>query len=111
MTASKAGGLHNDELHKYIREYYSSSNDEKVRKEMSQRKIPGNQPNYAETILDVPRPENGYVATVLYGDRNGLHVNERATSIARACGWLSKLVYGDAFITRSFDRNEDEWPW
>ena len=108
VTKSKAGGLHADELHKYVTAYYTSSGDTLVRKQMSQRSDSGPEP-FLESILDVPRPDNNYTATTMYSERNGLRVNERATSFARKCGHLSKMIYGDAFLARSFDR--DDFPW
>ena len=53
--------------------------------------------------LDVPRPDNGFIAVTMYSDVNEKKpVNDRATTLARAFGHETIVIYGDAFVGRAF---------
>jgi hypothetical protein len=58
----------------------------------------------------LPAVMNGYIGVSLYSHADdSLPVNTRATLIAKACGHTKTIIYGDAFLSRCYD-NEDE-PW
>ena len=65
------------------------------------------------TGFDVARPGNKYISVTMYSDGDAQAkkklVNERATSLARACGLREKMIYGDAFLARTFDN--EKYPW
>ena len=70
-------------------------------------------PSFEMTSLDIARPGNEYVSVTMYSDGNAeaknQPVNERATSLARAVGLHTKMIYGDAFIARTYDN--EKYPW
>lgn len=63
--------------------------------------------------LGLPTVATNYIGVSMYshcdGKECGLAINSRATEIVQACGHLSTIIYGDAFLSRYYD-NEDE-PW
>ena len=82
---------------------------------LSHPEIPSkiSQPPVELTNLDIARPDNKYVSVTMYSDGNAeaknQPVNERATSLARAVGLRTKMIYGDAFIARTYDN--EKYPW
>ena len=63
------------------------------------------------TGLDVSRPANGFISVTMYSEKDkNKPVNERATTLARACGRSAKLVYGNALVARAaFDYTNSRW--
>jgi hypothetical protein len=63
--------------------------------------------------LGLPSPRTGYIGISMYshcdGKESGLEINSRATEIAQACGHLSTVVYGDAFLSRYYDNEDEAW--
>jgi hypothetical protein len=101
LTASKDGGLEQDELVKYAKEYFrkqSSTNDF---------------PSCDIMALSIPLVTNGYQAVSLYSNNYGtvqLEENKRATALVIACGHsLPQPVMGDIFVGRAHDDESKEW--
>jgi hypothetical protein len=63
--------------------------------------------------LGLPVPAKGYVGISLYshceGKESNLLINSRATDLAQACGHHSTVIYGDAFLSRYYDNEDEEW--
>lgn len=126
-----SGGLEKDELQKEAKLHFASEADGQINIESikatlrEQGKDPESlDPNIFKAFaargasveictLVVPNPSLGYIGVSLYCDGTGktknLPANSRATKIAQACGHTSLVVYGDCYLSRCYD-NEDE-PW
>jgi hypothetical protein len=62
--------------------------------------------------LGLPTKANGYISVSMYSsgaNTNKAPVNARGTAIAKKCGYPETVVYGDAFIGRVYDNEEEEW--
>ena len=57
--------------------------------------------------LALPQALNDYIGVSMYTDANAqvkqLGINQRATELARTCGYPDAQVYGDAFVSRYYD--------
>ena len=137
LNASKSGGLENDGLQIQAKAHFSSDAaggkvDDQARidalgkslaeqgKDISQfdpamlsklSSIGGSSVEICS--LDLPTKANGFVGVSLYCDAYGsakkCPPNKRATDIARACGYDNLVVFGDAFLSRYYDNEEDNW--
>ena len=125
--------LENDPLKKYAVNYFagkgSCSPDEKaasIRQQLEMQNVDINSIDsnlllHASSIADhveiisllLPVAVNGFLAVSMYCDSGaiskGLFFNSRATAIVRKCGYKETVVYGDAFIGRSFDDENYDW--
>ena len=65
------------------------------------------------TPLYVASPANDYLSVTMYSDGEGeaknRPLNFRAGGIVVACGIKNKLIHGDAFLARTFDK--EAFPW
>ena len=60
--------------------------------------------------LCVPSIDNGYIGISFYSNSDRtLPTNTRATEIARACGHIGTVIYGDTFISRCHDDESKPW--
>ena len=59
------------------------------------------------TTLALPQEENKYIGVSMYTDTNAkvkqLGINQRATELARTCGYPDAQIFGDAFVSRYYD--------
>lgn len=127
LEFSTSGGLENDELQIYCKQYFQPPNQSEQRQAIEQAlKQQGTDPSMIDERLlqncgDIrveiktlapPTPSNDYIGVSMYCNANaGAHnsdSNERATSIAMKCGYSSP-IYGDVFISRVFDKEDMEW--
>ena len=57
--------------------------------------------------LALPQTSNNFIGVSMYTDANAqvkqLDINQRATELARTCGYPDAQVYGDAFVSRYYD--------
>ena len=93
ITRPKAGGLDNDEVRIYMQLHYGFTEGGRL----------------VVTGLDVPRPGNNHTFVSLYSDslaQDHFPVNTRATALATTCRHLDQLIYGDAFVSRSYGNDE-----
>mmetsp|Transcript_24329 Transcript_24329/g.35662 ORF Transcript_24329/g.35662 Transcript_24329/m.35662 type:complete len:290 (+) Transcript_24329:57-926(+) len=94
LSGPLSGGLENDSVQKYAKSHLMSD-----------------MVNICS--LGLPSPTCGYIGVSLYshieGADSGLPANKRATDIAQACGHKSVVVYGDAFLSRYYDNEDEEW--
>lgn len=96
-TASLAGGLEDEQVQKVAKLHFF-----------------GETPLMFQMVdictVYLPSPSNGYIGVSLYSHADSaLPVNGRATKIAKACGHSATVVYGDAFISRCYDNEEEPW--
>lgn len=127
LEFSTSGGLENDALQNYCKQYFQppDSNDQRQAIEQALKQQGTDPTTIDERLLqncgDIrveiktlapPTPSNSYIGVSMYCNANaGSHnseLNERASSIARKCGHSSP-IYGDVFISRVFDNEEMEW--
>jgi hypothetical protein len=94
LTGDVSGGLENDDVQLYAK-----------------RLLAVDMVNICS--LGLPSPRTSYIGISMYshcdGKDSGLEINSRATEIAQACGHLSTIVYGDAFLSRYYDNEDEEW--
>lgn len=131
ISASKGGGLENDECQKYAKRYFADGTDGQARlqavmENMQQegKSVGDIDPQLLTSLqtmgasvdicsLSLPTAANGYIGVSLYCDGNavakGAPINTRATDLARCCGNPALIVYGDAFVGRYYDYEEEEW--
>ena len=99
ITRSKAGGLEHDEMKQYMLAHYSFFEGGRL----------------LITGLDVPRPGNNFTYVSAYSDSfaqgRSKPVNKRATSLVTACRHTETIIYGDAFLSRSFGNNANKTSW
>ena len=127
LAFSTAGGLEDDALQKYCREYFQPP-DLKIQRDAIEQalKQQGTDPSsiderllqhYGDIRVEIktlapPSPINAYIGVSMYCDANaGPHnaiLNDRASNIAIRCGYPSP-IYGDVFISRVFDNEDMEW--
>lgn len=69
--------------------------------------------------LALPQASNKYIGVSMYTDSNAqikqLGINQRATELARTCGYPDAQVFGDAFVSRYYDNEssgaKEADPW
>mmetsp|Transcript_2135 Transcript_2135/g.2093 ORF Transcript_2135/g.2093 Transcript_2135/m.2093 type:complete len:284 (+) Transcript_2135:29-880(+) len=63
--------------------------------------------------LCLPTLQTNYIGISLYSHCEGkelnLPYNSRATDIVKACGHITTEIYGDAFLSRYYDNENEEW--
>jgi hypothetical protein len=100
LSASKAGGLENDELIKLAKAYF-------------QQEANADHPSCEIMALSVPLPGNEYKSVSLYSSdypAAAVQENVRATKLVTACGHtLPKPILGDVFVGRAYDNEAFEW--
>ena len=99
ITASKSGGLDNDELIKQAKDYFHKQGHT-------------DHPSCDIMALSIPLAGNNFRAVSLYANDNqeSLHENKRATSLVTACGHtLVSPIRGDVFLGRAHDDESIEW--
>jgi len=131
IVESKSGGLEDDKCQKYAKAFFTDGTDGAARLNsvLGHMKEQGTAENSINpqllaslqasgaTIeicaLSLPTLQNGYIGVSLYCDGNavgkGAAINSRATDLARCCGHAGLVVYGDAFIGRYYDNEDEEW--
>jgi hypothetical protein len=131
IERSSAGGLEKDELQVYAKAHFASEKDASLKMEAAMQvmreqgqDIQSLNPQILEHLsslgasveiitVGVASAVNGYEAVSLYcdgdGSSKGLSSNSRAIEIARACGHNSLAIYGDAFLSRCYDNEEEPW--
>ena len=131
ISKSKEGGLEKDELQLYAKSLFSTTDDEAARYEAfkkgmeeSGQSLANADPRILQNLammgasveictLGIATPANGYIGVSMYCDSHGqaknMPPNKRATDLARACGHISLVVRGDAFIGRCYDNEEEPW--
>ena len=131
IIESKSGGLEDDKCQKYAKAFFTDGTDGKARvnsvlehmKEQGTSEDSINPQLLASlqtmgaTIeicsLSLPTKDNNFIGVSLYCDGNavgkGAAINARATDLARCCGHSGLVVYGDAFIGRYYDNEDEEW--
>lgn len=125
QEASTSGGLERDALRLTAEAHFMAATTAEYREEqnkimndylVSKGGTPGNFPGLSSAVeiivLQLPRPDNGYIGVSMYCDQNGktknFELNTRATSLAQACGHANQ-IFGDVFIGRYYDN--EEFPW
>ena len=98
ITGNTAGGLENDEVRLSAAAQFGFTSS------LSDHRL------VDICTLHIPTKSNGYIGISVYssGDSSG-DVNTRATKIAQACGHEDRVVYGDAFLSRCYDNEEEPW--
>ena len=100
LSASKAGGLENDELVLKAKAYF-------------QQQAQADHPSCEITALSIPLPGNNYRAVSLYvSDYETIEraENARATQLVTACGHaLAEPIRGDVFVGRAHDNEALAW--
>lgn len=102
LSASKAGGLENDDLIKSARYFFSQQSKAAV-------------PSCDIMALSIPLPGNNYRAVSMYCSDDStvlakMSENIRATKLVTACGHsLPQAIRGDVFLGRAYDNEEFEW--
>lgn len=130
ISLSAAGGLEADELQIYMREYFDKAtaiDTDRSRAAVEQALLQqGTDPSTVDArllgqageikveikTLAPPSKTNGFIGVSMYCDANAvakhLSINERATGIARRCGY-NETVLGDVFLSRVHDDESQEW--
>lgn len=102
LTASKAGGLENDELVLQAKAYF-------------QHQANADHPSCEITALSIPLPGNNYRAVSLYGSDYpevgaAAAENARASKLVTACGHaIAEPIRGDVFVGRAHDNEAFAW--
>lgn len=99
LSGDVAGGLENDEVQSGAKRHFFGDHMDPMAFRMVDI-----------CTVHIPSKMNGYIGVSLYssGD-SALPVNDRATEIARACGHTSTILFGDVYISRCYDNEEEPW--
>ena len=137
ITASKSGGLPDDELRKHAENYFDNKSidiasqqvaiGEQLRKGgMDENAVASALSKFSDKmggqieiiVLALPTRQNNFQSVSIYCDGNSSfrttgdganQINMRATELAHACGHRDVAIMGECFIGRAHDDERVEW--
>lgn len=131
ISGPLSGGLENDYCQNYAKAHFADGTDGAAMLKTTlesfktqNQDINAVSPKLMETLrsmgasveicaMSLPSKDNSFIGVSFYCDANGIakgaRLNARATDLARCCGNTSIAVYGDVFVGRYYDNEEEAW--